>query len=336
MDRTDRDSIACFFNRMFPKLRTALCVRILLISVLLALATEGTARFVLGFGSPPIVLLDDEIEYYLKPSQHYKRFGNQIKINAFGMRGEDFSPHKTQADELRVLVLGDSVVYGGHRVDQSEIATSLLPVLLEKELGRPVTVANIASSSWGPPNILAYLKRFGVFDADIAILVISSHDIIDVPLHDHAIQPYWTKPAWCATHDAIQSIRERLFISRDSTHQEVSEATSHEAKRAQVLAATTQIFDLLTTHDIRVFVAFHLTRPEVLSQPAQGHDIFMELVQARGIQTIQLGSAFGEAIRSGQQPYRDQIHPAPDGMALMAQEFSKAILQWDAGNSPTL
>ena len=73
------------------------------------------------------------------------------------LRSRDFPPVKTEPGELRVLVVGDSIIHGGNAVDQGELATSLLERMAAEALARPVTVGNIAARSWGPPNCLAYL-----------------------------------------------------------------------------------------------------------------------------------------------------------------------------------
>jgi hypothetical protein len=49
---------------------------------------ELTARYI-GFGEPPLVILDSKIEYYLAPSRSYTRFGHDILVNRYSMRSED-------------------------------------------------------------------------------------------------------------------------------------------------------------------------------------------------------------------------------------------------------
>ena len=88
---------------------------------------------------------------------------------------------KNRRRRFRVLVIGDSVIYGGVRIDQVDIDTEILKRNLQKELGRPVIVGNASAKSWGPPNELAYLERFGTLQADVVILELSSHDYADAP-----------------------------------------------------------------------------------------------------------------------------------------------------------
>jgi hypothetical protein len=64
---------------------------------------------------------DPQIEYLPKPSMHYRRFGNRISYNAYSIRSGPVTLHKTDPAELRVLVIGDSVVNGG-RLRQCDAA----------------------------------------------------------------------------------------------------------------------------------------------------------------------------------------------------------------------
>lgn len=139
---------------------------------------ELGARQVLGLGDPPLYDIDPEIEYIYKPNKTYHRFGNLISYNEVSMRAAHV-PDRANRNIERLLVMGDSVVNGGAIIDQSQLASERL----SKRIGTPNWVGNISAGSWGPANLLAYVKRFGWFDADIAILVISTHDLTDLPTY---------------------------------------------------------------------------------------------------------------------------------------------------------
>jgi hypothetical protein len=138
------------------------------------------SRFVLGLGSPPLSIAHPKIEYMFKPNQDVQRFGNRVLIKAYGMRTADFARVKP-VGEFRVMVFGDSVLNGGSLTDHADLATTLLTDKLTIFLDSPVVVGNISAGSWGPGNWLAYAREYGFFDADVVVLVISSHDIADNP-----------------------------------------------------------------------------------------------------------------------------------------------------------
>lgn len=99
---------------------------ILIGSLIILTGGEVVCRKVLGLGDPPLYIADSEIEYLLKPNQNLMRFGNEIIVNSWGMRSPEMSSKKNNADELRVLVIGDSVVNGGSQIAQAQLSTSLL------------------------------------------------------------------------------------------------------------------------------------------------------------------------------------------------------------------
>ena len=142
----------------------------------LTIIIEVGLRLTMGLGNPPLYIADDEIGYLLAPNQEVRRKGNLIKINQYSMRSDDIAEKKSDS-QLRVFVLGDSIVNGGWWTDQSEILSESIKTELKKNSDRSVEVLNASANSWGPRNELAYLKRFGLFDADQLILVINTDDL---------------------------------------------------------------------------------------------------------------------------------------------------------------
>jgi hypothetical protein len=300
------------------------------ILVLLLIGGELFARFYLGLGDPPLSMADPEIEYLFKPDQDCRRFGNRIRYNHYSMRSDDFPAHKSRPDELRVLVVGDSVVNGGVLTDQSQIATSLLQVRLTKELGRPVVVGNIAAGSWGPPNQLAYLKRFGLFDADVLVIVLSSHDYADAP----TFEPISTninlpdrKPI-LALWEGFQRYLLPRLTRRSASNEAGPLPSTAEARPGDVRACLTAIremIDLGRRAGARVIVAQHLTREETLASPEPGHAEIAEEVRRAGLTPVELAPAFDAARARGRELYRDRIHPSPAGQEVIAQTLDATI-----------
>ena len=142
---------------------------------LLAGITEIVLRVKYGFCTAPLYIADPAFEYIYAPNQELSRFGNIIKTNTFSMRSDPVMP----TDTLVVLLIGDSVINGGSLTDQDSLASTKLEKKLSLTLGKKVRVLNIAAGSWGPDNIAGYLKKYGLFSADLICLVTSSHDSHD-------------------------------------------------------------------------------------------------------------------------------------------------------------
>jgi hypothetical protein len=112
-----------------------------------------------------------------------------FSTNALSMRAPSV-PDEADDCTLRVLMLGDSVVFG-NEIRDADLATSRLERALAERLGWPVWVGNAATGGWAPNNIRGYIQRFGWLKADMIGFVLNSHDIeqsnvIDPTLADGA------------------------------------------------------------------------------------------------------------------------------------------------------
>jgi hypothetical protein len=147
-------------------------------AVLMALLlVELGLRLFLGFGNPLIYVADPQMGYLLAPNQQTRRFGNAIAINQYSMRSPEISATRPET-AFRVLLLGDSIINGGWWTDQSNTISALLQQQLQPDAANaPIEVLNASANSWGPRNQLAYLRRFGSFQAQIIVLVINTDDL---------------------------------------------------------------------------------------------------------------------------------------------------------------
>ncbi len=166
-------------------------VLLLIITLLLGLLVvlEVGLRLLLGFGNPLIYMADEEIGYLLAPNQSTRRFGNRIAINEYSMRSPRIAA-KRPASTLRVLLLGDSVANGAWWTDQEQTISALMTTQLEPLVGKVsasnlslqasfegVEILNASANSWGPWNELAYLQRFGMFDAQVVVVLLNTDDL---------------------------------------------------------------------------------------------------------------------------------------------------------------
>mgnify|MGYP000659750039 CR=1 FL=1 len=141
---------------------------LLLIGALLVGATEIGLR-VFGFGRPILFVQDAEIGYYPKPSQTAKYPGRVVSINNHGMRAADIGPVKPPG-RVRILMIGDSTL-AGTKVSNAELYSTLLENQLNQLAGKPTfEVLNMGVNAWGPLHELAFIRKFGNFEADIAMI----------------------------------------------------------------------------------------------------------------------------------------------------------------------
>lgn len=143
-------------------------VRLLGISAVLALCiAELAARIAFDF---PLYDADSEQGYRVRPNQSGAfLFSKNWVFNGDGLGvAEDFQP----SPDLDVLLVGDSIVYGGNELDQED----KLGPLLEAKSGWQVWPAG--AGSWGLQNELAFLRDRPELAAgsDVIVFVVNSGD----------------------------------------------------------------------------------------------------------------------------------------------------------------
>lgn len=283
--------------------------------VVLAVVAELALRWAVGLGDPPLAQLDPATEYELVPSATYQRWGNTVAINADSMRGADH-PALPANEDQHLLLIGDSVVYGGHFLGQSQIISEQMNNLFAADrrfAACSVRVLPMAVSSWGPVNQAAFLQKKGTFGATTAGIVVSAHDLYDVPLSNSDILPYRTKPSRTAIGDLAQAVLERVMRTWGTTE----DTQPFEVKAALSLAALDDMVDVLRDQNLDPVLIYHPTVSERGGDISAEQDRFLAWSQTRGVAFFDLGF-----LEFGQNDYRDDIHPTAIGAERIAQALT--------------
>ena len=272
-------------------------------------AIEVSLRLV-GLGNPPIAMRDDELEYRLIPDKKYNRWGNRILINSHGFRANDHSKEISGA-EVRLLLLGDSVVYGNHFLDQDETIALRLSAMLSSPSCH-VRVIPMAVSSWGPINQAAALSRHGTFKATEVAIVLSAHDLVDTPTApDGSLVPYRLSPPIGAIGDLVEAIVERRFPPEPTTA-----AVPYETRARASLAALDAIKDRIETEGAGLLFVYNATTPERISGTLDEGLRLFDWAERHDLETLDLGAV-------PDVTYRDTIHPDAGGAARIARTLSE-------------
>jgi hypothetical protein len=287
----------------------------------------------LGFGlcDPPLLKPDADFEYSFAPSQHCRQFGNDIEFNSYSMRAPEFPAKKASPEEFRVMVLGDSVVYGGTKVDQTEIATSRLRVSLAQRLKRPVVVGNIAAGSWGPQNLLGYTRRHGFFDADVLVIVLSSHDYGDTMTFgiQFDVHPDFLtkKPLLALPMIATRYLPRYLAIRNQARTPQRLPTTAPVQNIEASMTALRELFSTAREAGVgRIILLQHFEKPELDGPLMPGHDVILATAESSpGVAIVQLGPIMKAERARGEEPYIDFIHPSPAGHAIIARVIEDTI-----------
>ncbi len=295
------------------------------ITLALIVAGELVARFYYGLGTPPLYVSHPTIEYLLKPNQDVWRFGNRYFVNQYGMRSDPFDLHKKN-DEFRVLIFGDSVINGGNQTDQAELATTLLQTRLA-EFKKSAMVGNISAGSWGPGNWLSYANEYGFFDADVVILVLSSHDSTDNPEYlplDEITHPT-RRPVSALSEGLTRYLPQYIF-----GHSKQQAATSDDADRdAQLIVALDDLEQFLSFGKMsvsQVVVIQHWEQGELeLGKPGFGSLPIRNLCEKLGIPCASCESHYRQSMQNGENIFRDHIHLNRIGQKVLAEVLFHSI-----------
>lgn len=238
------------------------------------------------------------------------------------MRSDPFPARKSHPNERRVLFIGDSILNGGAQTDQTQLATELIGRRLRESLAVPIVVGNISAGSWGPENQLAYVRRFGFFQADVVVIVVSSHDAYDKMPDLSALpsEPQTLSGARLAVQEVVQRARES-FMRPPAVPKDESPATLDAC-----VGAFTQLIDAARAAGATVLVAQHLEAAERPGHELNGYAALRAAAEGRGVEPIRLGPAFEQARAAGTNAYRDHMHPNAAGQRLIADALYPAVL----------
>jgi GDSL-like Lipase/Acylhydrolase family len=305
---------------------------ILLVFIVSFVLVEGGLRFFWGFGRPPLYQSDQEIGYLLAPNQRLKRFGNRIEINQYSMRSGEIDEHRT-SDALRVLMLGDSIVNGNGWTDQGDTLSARLERQLETQ-GLPpgyqsIEVLNVSANSWGPRNELAYLKRFGTFEAQVLVLVINTDDLFGTQPTDLQVgrdRNYPDKAPGFALLELFNRYgkKQSPIPGLDAIQQESGDRVGRN------LEAISGIIAQVQGSDGKLLLAHTPLKREVLPPGPRDYERvarqrLQDLANQQGIPYIDFLDPF-QKHPSPEALYRDHIHLSPEGNHLVCQALSQSMI----------
>jgi len=298
--------------------------------IMLALLTAGEIglRFGLGLGNPVLMKSGKTYRYICAPNQNLHRFGNHVFINRWSMRSNHIDRDRHNPDELRVMVIGDSVVFGTTLVDQSEIATSAMIPMLSDRLRRPVKTMNVSAGSWNIPDQVAYIDEFGHFDADVVLWVLNSGDL----------QPNDFSTAIVGVHPqfpdrkpltAIGELAGRYLLPRLKLRSmpENPAPVFGQAEIEQVLAEFSSSLARMNEAGVRVIIVLYPTKNQLDGIPTSFAKPIREAAERTDVEIIDLTARIRGAVHDGAGFYYDSIHATREGQYMIARWFTELIVE---------
>ncbi|MGH9957198.1 MAG: SGNH/GDSL hydrolase family protein [Pyrinomonadaceae bacterium] len=127
---------------------------LVLISLAVVLLIVEAALRLFGMANPVIYRPDPKFGYEPKPNQSPNRLGVRIYINDIRLRDDEQSSALLDSNP-RVLVVGDSVTYGGSRIAQPDLFTEVL----EQELREAQPAVKVLNAGVNGYSVSQMVKR---------------------------------------------------------------------------------------------------------------------------------------------------------------------------------
>lgn len=314
-------------------------ITIVFLSIALLLL-EIALRVFFGFGDPLLYVADPEIGYLLAPNQSVRRFGNRIEINEFSMRSPNFTP-KPEGNTRRVLMLGDSIINGGWWTDQKDVISELIQRSWSRD--DSIEVLNASANSWSPRNELAYLKRFGTFNADVIVLVINTDDLFGTQPTSLGVGRDRNYPDRKPI-SAISEVIERYLLPAPSLPEEMKRIQAEGGDRVGIiLDAIRQTREIASRNTAKLILAMTPLMRELTPPGSRDYEItarkrLLEMTQKEQILYIDFLPIFQKGIDitppqdlspenvfSIQDLYRDHIHLSIKGNRLVSRWLMRSL-----------
>ena len=157
---------------------------LVLLGIIGLIAGELVLRFWFGFHNPLLYMQDTQCGYRMRPNQDITTGRGRVQVNNYAMRyARDVTPEKP-AGVYRILLLSDSTGFGGEYHTNGQTYAGLMEQRLNEKYGaggRKFEVLPACVNGWGPLHALGFVRKYGVFSADLVLVAIPAGDI-DRPL----------------------------------------------------------------------------------------------------------------------------------------------------------
>jgi hypothetical protein len=307
-----------------------LLLLILAVALGLLLVLEVSLRLLFGFGSPPLYIADEKIGYLLAPNQCLRRFGNRFAINQYSMRSPQIAV-KRPSSTFRVLLLGDSIANGASWTDQKQTISALIANQLEETKSfECVEVLNASANSWGPRNQLAYLQRFGTFEAQVLLLLLNIDDLFATSPTSVQVGRDRRYPNRNPPSAIVEVFQRYLLKAPPIPEMELVKAEGRDIRLASNLEAIKAIQAIALANNAKFLLAMTPRLWEIGESGSRDYEIegrarLNEFIQTYKITYLDFLPVF-KSLEKPDSLYRDQIHLCFPGNQKVSEALAQACL----------
>lgn len=273
-----------------------------IVLIVIGLIFGEVAFRIAGVSNVPLRRADNITGYIPYPNQQGKFMNNLWQINELSM----ISSRPFRSSGYEVLVAGDSVVFGGNPLDQSERVGERLD-----KFTPDVDVYSVADGSWGFKNSINYLlsNKSSLLGVEQVIFVLNSGDF-DKPSSWRCESFHPTKPAFSALYFAIR----KYFLPDCEEH-----------TPSNLLVEDYDLNDKLKTlsetyKNTRFSVFLYANKEEF-----KGSKSIRSLLDGVVFQGVRVDELRDFSTEWSESYYSDGIHPTAEGANALANILKKIV-----------
>jgi len=289
------------------------------------------------------------LPYRLRPGARVDLQKYSVSVNRFGLRGQDVAATRAPG-ERRLLVLGDSVVFGASVADEETFPVKLQEALMARN-GWRGAVLNGGVPGYNVAAEAAFLESIGWdLDPDGIVLGVSLNDFGETPrLNAFGVMTQRARagsPGWLERHSEFYLLMRWLWDYGRGRHWFQAMSAVPASERAEKFAALNGIVEKLQrgfydsppaprwrrvgralaavrdqtrAHDVPFTVVLFPEKFQ-FGEPAyrEPQRLWLELCDELDISCFDLWPAFERALRVDQDLFFDAQHPNAAGLAVAA------------------
>lgn len=219
-------------------------------------------------------------------------------VNKDGFRNRiDFASPRPNSEKRRIMLLGDSFVFGLYLPESATLSS-----ILGRKLGEDYEVFNLGVSGWGIDQMLLAYKKFrDLIRPDIVILVYIDNDL----------------------HRAMQAYRRYEGVNKPSFGVKASRLTLREASKPAMLERLTHQSLVLN----KLFRRFHI-RPKLVHLSKAIFSELMVLTTQRGEQLIILRYPLKDQIEEKKRPAHLDLNDFFEDKPVIYVDPYESMLGW--------
>lgn len=286
------------------------------------------------FGHPgqpdPIHRADPDLFYSLKPNRKTTWQGATVTTNQLGLRGSDIQPK--QANEFRILCLGESSTFGAMVGDAETYAARLEELLSRESTNRNYRVINAGVSGYTSFQSLKYLELRGLkLQPDLVLFYHEFNDLLPAEFSDRELHESQSH-AWhraLANHLAIYRVisnataRWKIANKREEIQSQPNEDPSPDPEASGKRTRVSDRERRENLQRLQTLCQQHNTEL-VIMHPAyadsQRHRcVLTEFCEETGVPLYESHDALHPAFRGKGDLFADECHPNAEGHQALAE-----------------